>query len=329
MNPINKYSVNTGKLADQTLWPQLLESIEPKTPFDLPIWNTIWFKHFGNNDSQVILSVLGRDINDSLVMPLVRNGDTLKFFGSTDCVDYHNVIGKNITADLLTPAVQWITQDIAIKRLVLESLPESPVIHYLKNTFENHGWRSELHLEDVAPRVSLPVSWEVYLASLSSKNRHEIRRKVRRLESSGSIKHADLVTPAEIKNGMDTFIALHKKSSVEKEAYMTAKKEAFFREVAVALAEKNLVKIAYLDIDEKRVACALTFIVDNIAYVYNSGFDLMYAHLSVGFLNHVFSLSRSMDQGIKIVDFMRGNERYKYNLGCFDRQLYRLTLDRK
>ena len=110
---------------------------------------------------------------------------------------------------------------------------------------------------------------------------------------------------------------------------MTAEKEAFFREVTLALAEQKLVRMAYLDIDQQWVACTLAFVIDDIEYVYNSGFDPSYSHLSVGFLNHVYALSRSIEEGIQVVDFMRGNEVYKYRLGCVDRQLYRLTLDRE
>lgn len=326
---MDKYSLNVGTLSEQTLWPQLLESIRPRTPFDLPIWNQIWFKHFGKNHSQVIICVSGKDLDHSLVVPLVSEDEKLRFWGGTDCVDYHNILGKNITANSLKPVAQWVTQSLDIKQLILESIPEGSIISALKKSFSDEGWNSELCLEDVAPRVQLPASWETYLASLSSKNRHEIRRKIRRLEENGSIEHGDLTTYTDIQNAMDTFIVLHKKSSAEKEAYMTAERELFFREAIAALAEKGLVKMAYIDMDKKRTACSLAFILDDIRYVYNSGFDPAYRHLSVGFLNHLFSISRSIDQGVKIVDFMRGNERYKYNLGCTDHQLFRLTFYRK
>jgi CelD/BcsL family acetyltransferase involved in cellulose biosynthesis len=325
MKPVdNHYLLTIGSLSDQALWTQLLEVIRPRTPFDFPVWNEIWMKHFGKSASPMIISVSRKNTDDALVMPMVREGDTLRFFGSTDCVDYHTVVGKNITAELLAPAVKAITQDSKIKHLILESMPENTTLYELKRTFEQQGWHSELHLEDVAPRVKLPTSREAYLASLSKKT----RSKVRQLEKSGVIQHGDLVTPIDIKQAIDTLINLHKKSSSAKAAYMTAEKEAFFREVTLALAEKNIVRIAYLDMDQQRIACVLSFVLDDIQYFYSSGFDPTHAHLSVGFLNYIYALSRSIEKGIKVVDFMRGNEAYKYRFGCFDRQLYQLTLKR-
>jgi K+-transporting ATPase c subunit len=39
--------------------------------------------------------------------------------------------------------------------------------------------------EAVCPRVSLPATWEDYLLTLSKKDRHELRRKIRRLSEAG------------------------------------------------------------------------------------------------------------------------------------------------
>ena len=216
MDSAYHYTLTIGPLSDQVLWTQLLETVRPKTPFDLPIWHEIWLKHFGQHATPMIMSVMGQNSEDALVMPLVQEGDTVRFFGSTDCVDYHAILGNNITPDILIPVVRAITEDTGIQHVILGSMLESGTLHCLKEIFEQQGWYSELHLEDVAPRISLPTSWDAYLAALSRKRRHEIRRKIRRLEKSGTIRHGDVVTPTGVAQAMDTFIALHKKSSAEK-----------------------------------------------------------------------------------------------------------------
>ena len=38
-------------------------------------------------------------------------------------------------------------------------------------------------------------------------------------------------------------------------------------------------------------------------------------------------IKEAIDKGIKVFDFLRGNERYKYDLGAKDVQLFRIKFD--
>ena len=51
------------------------------------------------------------------------------------------------------------------------------------------GWTLNVEREDVCPVVTLPAGGDLedYLATLGKKERHEIRRKVRRAEAAGAI----------------------------------------------------------------------------------------------------------------------------------------------
>ena len=48
----------------------------------------------------------------------------------------------------------------------------------------------------VAARCDLPATWDEYLGTLSKKDRHELRRKLRRLESGGGDVELKVVTDA-------------------------------------------------------------------------------------------------------------------------------------
>ena len=45
------------------------------------------------------------------------------------------------------------------------------------NLGEGNPWNPMQDVEDVVPGVQLPNTWEEYLANLSKKNRHELKRK--------------------------------------------------------------------------------------------------------------------------------------------------------
>ena len=63
-------------------------------------------------------------------------------------------------------------------------------------------------------------------------------------------------------------------------------------------------------------------------YLYNSGYDPEFRDLSVGLINHAYGIRASIAEGIKVFDFMRGNEPYKYHLGGRDRAIYRIICRR-
>jgi len=45
-------------------------------------------------------------------------------------------------------------------------------------------------------------------------------------------------------------------------------------------------------------------------------------------LNHAFAIKRSIEDKMEVFDFMRGNERYKYDLGAVDKMLYTFQIEK-
>ena len=72
------------------------------------------------------------------------------------------------------------------------------------------GWTLNVEREDVCPVVTLPAGADIddYLATLGKKERHEIRRKVRRAEAVGEVALEDSPDPLA---DLDAFIDLHQK----------------------------------------------------------------------------------------------------------------------
>ena len=62
--------------------------------------------------------------------------------------------------------------------------PDSAVMTGLVPHARGRGWPVASETEDVLFETDLPPSWEEYLDRLSGKQRHEVRRKLRRLQQS-------------------------------------------------------------------------------------------------------------------------------------------------
>jgi len=110
---------------------------------------------------------------------------------------------------------------------------------------------------------------------------------------------------------------------------MTKKMEMFFRDLIIEMLEQKLLLYSYLKIDNKTVACSISFLYENIRFLYNSGFDPSYNSFSSGLLNHAFAIKRSIEHKVKVFDFMRGDERYKYDLGASDKLLYTFQIEKR
>jgi len=63
-------------------------------------------------------------------------------------------------------------------------------------------------------------------------------------------------------------------------------------------------------------------------WVYNSGLDPAYASLSPGWVLLGRLIQWAIEHGRREIDFLRGDESYKFRLGGVERSIYRLTLTR-
>ena len=316
-------------------WNRICASMPASSAFDSLEWNRIWWEHFGGDSKLMLRSVVRPNGTTAIIAPLRLDSNNdegvCTFLGGTDLVDY---LGFKHDAELLTSDVQDLLQslydDPEISALVLESLPEdSHTIHAVKEVASDMGWEVHIWDEGVAPRVTLPSTVEEYFASLTKKHRHELRRKLRRLHNAGDVEQLELTTPDEIEQGMGDFIELHRGSSIDKEEFMTPQREAFFREIAVTLAENDVTRLYFLTINGEKVATSLAFKIGSTKYLYNSGYLPDRSWLAVGLLNHAINILASIGEGIEVYDFMRGDERYKYHLGAVDRHIYTARLDKK
>lgn len=308
-------------------WEELIAASRRATIFDLPVWQRTWWEHFGSGKQERILAVCSDDRSIDLLAPLMQKGDTVSFLGGTDLVDYHDFICPSEPPEACIDAVlREISSDSSVGRMLFESISEgSQTLEVLPEVARGLGWETAVQKEDVSPRLELAGDWDQYLSGLRKKDRHELRRKLRRLEKSGQVSHVELSGSEDVETGLSDFFRLHRMSMPDKEEFMTPERERFFRDVAVKLAGRGITRLSFLELDGQKVATSLSFVLGDTRYLYNSGYDPDYRREAVGLLNHAYTIQKSIEQGHAVFDFMRGDEPYKYHLGGVDRDIYRIT----
>ena len=180
--------------------------------------------------------------------------------------------------------------------------------------------------EDVSYELALPANWEAYLGLLKGSERHEIRRKLRRLEEAAGVEFRTVEDPGEVRRSMDAFLGLFGANRSDKAAFMTSRRDRFFRSLAEAMAEAGLLKLSFLELDEEPAAAVMCFHDPSTVYLYNNGYDNRFRSLSVGVLSKVLSIREAIREGKKRFDFLKGPEAYKRRLGGNPVPLYRCRL---
>jgi CelD/BcsL family acetyltransferase involved in cellulose biosynthesis len=295
--------------------------------FVLPQWLEIWWTEFGSAAKLNILSV--RQQGEILgLAPLQVKGNSASFIGGSDVCDYLDFI---VTADKEQVFFKALLDHLdhqGIEHLNLGLLrPDSTVLSNLTKVAENRGCEIVTGNEDISLELNLPATWEDYLSMLKGKQRHEVKRKFRRLYEAGDITFRIVEDPKEISEQLPTFFDLFKLSSDEKEHFMTEQMISFFRALAIALAEANILKLYMLDLNAAPVAVSMCLDFNDTLHLYNSGFDPRYRALSAGLLCKLLSLKDAIERGRQKYDFLKGAETYKYRLGGREVPLVRCRIE--
>lgn len=306
-------------------WNALLERSATQSIFLTWEWQALWWKHLGEGDLHLLTL---RDDTGGLagIAPLCRvssqTGERVfRWVGCVDVSDYLDVIAAP-------------EHESALHRAILDYLthPDGPAWNYvdlcnIRETSHTHAALAQLAVErglhartavqEICPVIALPSDWEEYLASVDKKQRHEIRRKMRRIESEAETQWWLARDRATIDADIDEFIRLHRTSNPEKDAFMDEKMVGFFREMCRVAFDAGWLDLAFIRVNGVITASMLNFDYDNQILVYNSGYDpAQYAVLSPGIVLLSYCIRHAIETGRTRFDFLRGDEEYKFRFGA-------------
>ena len=323
------YSVTRQDLPElEAEWNSLIFSSSVRNVFVSPLWLRIWWEEFSDNRELMLLSIRkGEELIG--VAPLMIDGNQISFAGDSQICDYMDfTVQKGLEKDVVTAILEYLGNE-SWQELAFWAIPDySPTLSVLPEVAQASGYSICQEPEGVCPRVLLPASWEVYLDGLSGRDRRELRRKQRRL-ARGSLVEMEIVSvEKEIRSALDDFLRLHTMSRAEKARFMTDSMERFFRRIVCSLAQEDLAKLYFLRLNNVRVAAVLCFEGDGERFLYNSGYNPDFAPQSVGIISKAMVLEQAIVEGKGCLDFLRGDEPYKYDLGAKDLPVHRITIHR-
>lgn len=281
-------------------------------------------------------------------IPLTAVPPTAKavFFGASYHADYATALAAPADLDAVAAAVVEALADPPVADGVR---PESwdvvdlrrlrcgdPTATALSAAFGQRGaeqdWTVDLEREDVCPVTTIPAEvhdLDGFLAILGKKERHEIRRKLRRAEAAGEVA---LTESAEPLADLPAFIDLHQRRWGDAGLFRpTPGGDAgrrFVRELFEWFGPDGPAKLCFLTVGERRIGAGITFEFDDTMAYYNAGIDPDARDLSPGVVMVAKYVERAITAGRHRLDFLRGNEPYKYEWGAVDEPIQRLLVRR-
>jgi len=309
-------------------WDGLVAASRLRSPFLSWAWQCEWARTFASDRRLEIRCV--EDDAGSLValLPLHESGaGVMQLLGGPDVSDYLDLISSQGREDEAWTA---LLESRSAERVQwdLHAVPESSrTVAELPKLASGCGVIVSATVEERCPVLALPSSWETYLARLSGKHRHELQRKMRRLERDAPDAHASCVsTPADIAARLGDFLALHRSSRVGKARFMDERMERFFRRAVIAFAERGAARLWFLDTASGPIASFVTIEWDGTVGLYNSGFAPDRAALSPGVVLLAHLVRDAIARGRQKFDFLRGEERYKYEFEPVAEAVYHVRI---
>jgi len=321
-------------------WNQILSHSRARhVPFLKYEFIRTWWKNLGGGEweSAKLCIIIGRSDEGALLgiapffQKINENGKkTLMLVGTKEIADYLDIIiqaeNHQIFVDQLfnyldtEPSLDWEIMDL------YNISEESQTLDSLRSAAKKRNWSFSIERLQPCPYITLPEDWEIYLAALDKKQRHEIRRKLRRIDN---YEHPTswyfIEQRSELEAGIEAFFELMSQDP-EKARFLTDAMRTQLREIIHAAFDNSWLQLAFLEIDGQKVAGYLNFDHAGHIWVYNSGINFQYGNLSPGWVLLSELIRWSIENGRTSVDFMRGDEGYKYKFGGIDRYVMRVTI---
>jgi CelD/BcsL family acetyltransferase involved in cellulose biosynthesis len=333
MTSTTAWTVRTLPLAElpASEWERLLATNPTASAFSNRAVHEAWWIGYGAEATDISLAVYDAAGTLYAYLPLMLRPDSVRYLGATYHIDYATVL-IDLTSAESSAAIDALVAHLFAdaSALDLRRLRRADRAHeMLMSALAVNATRTATAtIEDPAPAIDLTniTTFDEHLERIDKKDRHEIRRKVRRGEGAG----VTISAKTHAVDDLAEFIKLHRARwghhGLFTDDEKGARDETFMREL-FSRAPENLITIAVARNLEFGAFAAGLFLRDATGIRYwNAGGELAARALSPGILLFAHGLQMAISERKQTFDFLRGNESYKYEVGATDVNVLMITV---
>lgn len=312
-------------------WDELATDGMTDTPFQRLAYQEAWWRHLHPEDATLHTIIMRNEAGALGGIACLYNVNGLVHFnGCVEETDYLDLICRAEDAETAWTAVWraitgpnfpgWHTVELC-------NVPQdSPTREIVPALAEEHGLGFAESVHEVCPVVRLPGSFDDYLDMLESKQRREIRRKLRRAKGLG-VELVEIGPDDDLETAVDDFLDLLQKSTAEKREWLNEGRRAVFHATAAAAQREGYLQLLFTEVNGEKASALFNFDYDDHILVYNSGLDpAAFGRLSLGEVLTARAIELAIANGRETFDFLRGDEAYKYRFGAEDTMVYKLQV---
>lgn len=321
-------------------WDQLVAADPDANIFHSPRYLEVWHRELGQAVTPRVRTVVldgelvglvpeARELEGSPTGPR----ELLQFLGGSDVTDYLGPISRREHRELVARAyLHALASDRGWDEFIASGLSvDSGWVDAFRAEMDGAGLTIlEDTIEEVCPRVDLAGGYDAYLGRLGGKQRHELRRKGRKLARDAGDVELQLVAAGELEKGLASFFDMATEGEDDKSRFfVNDDMRRFFTALADEFAAEGTFRLHVLNVAGAPGAATVSFVQDGEWLLYNSSFDETLRHLAPGMVL-VGELIRvaAEDEACAVFDLLRGDEPYKYRFGAEDREIRRLAIAR-
>lgn len=321
-------------------WNAILARSSASTVFSSPEWQLGFLEAFADDLDPAIV-VVHDDDGVRGILPMARTRRD-RLLSTTELAgerlvagDHLGLVASDTDHHRVWPAVErWLEEELSRRvRVRLFAMDDNATAAALRRAAVDRGWTMRQAYREIAPRLTLPSSYESFEKSLSPNRRQQLRRKWRRLHKA----HPSAMTcqndeRRSLDDVMDDLACLHRRVWNERGrpgVLDEPRMRHFLWKFCHRAHARGWLRLRQLYVEDRLVAGILLFHAGRTASFYQSGWDTSFKSFSVGDLMMTHSIRSAIEEGMTTFDFLRGHETYKFGYGASPEELLGYELARK
>jgi CelD/BcsL family acetyltransferase involved in cellulose biosynthesis/glycosyltransferase involved in cell wall biosynthesis len=309
-----------------TPWSELYERCPNATPFQRPEWLLSWCRHFGVRELKTLAMFRAGELVGLAPFALSEQGGAriLTQLGS-GVSDYRDAL---IRPDELRLGVRAIQHWLHARRAAWDVCDLEELSTYsplLQLELGSRGSTSTC-LHHACAVLRLPAATTAFADAVPARLRKNLRYAERMLERLGPFQF-ETASASDVDALLTSLVELQgaRWHSKLRPGVLDTKLVEFHRAVAHGLARRGVLRLHALRSGDRVIAVFYGFFDKRCLYYYLGAFDPEYAKLNAGALLLEHAIQHAIHSGARAVEFLRGQEAYKYAWGADDTFTLRRT----
>lgn len=310
-------------------WDSLLEHTGRASIFQTWAWLDLWLRHYGH-DCRLFI-VTGTDEQGGLagIAPLmirpsrlfgisVRSVEFIGSGGETTPDHLRFIVKHGAREGFARRVFQCLRRHRGAWDLVrLRDMDEDDDFTALVNGAGAYRHDVAGSLRDRCPYITLPRTWNEYLAGLSGKTRYHFKTYERALREKHGAVFSVVESPEALAPALRALECLHRRRMEDKQLTGASLDERFWRFHAEAirmLLPQGRILLSMLTVGETVIACTYSFVYRGVVSFYQTGLDPAWKKHAAGTVLLARTIREALERGMVEFDLMRGDESYKFHL---------------